>query len=41
MFGLSGIRPKVEYLGGTAEIKSEPGKGTFCSITIPYSEKTK
>ena len=33
--GLSGIRSRVEYLGGKVEMKSRKGKGTFYSIVIP------
>lgn len=36
--GLSGIRSRVEYLGGTIEIKSETGKGTAYFIGIPLFE---
>jgi len=37
--GISGIRSRVEYLGGTIELKSEPGSGTRYSITIPVRQK--
>jgi len=37
--GLSGLRSRVEYLGGTIELKSEKAKGTRYSITIPLLEK--
>lgn len=37
--GLSGIRSRVEYLGGTIELKSEKGKGVSYFIDIPLSEK--
>lgn len=33
--GLSGIRSRVEYLGGTVKLDSRPGKGTRYSIVIP------
>ncbi len=33
--GLSGIRSRVEYLGGTIELKSEKRKGTEYMIIIP------
>lgn len=34
-FGLFGIRERAEYLDGTAEIQSAPGKGTRIEVTIP------
>jgi len=37
--GLSGLRSRVEYLGGTIELKSEKAKGTRYSIMIPLLEK--
>jgi len=37
--GLSGIRSRVEYLGGTVELKSEKGKGTVYTIFIPLKNK--
>lgn len=33
--GLVGIRERVEALGGTLEVKSQPGQGTELSIIIP------
>jgi PAS domain S-box-containing protein len=33
--GLSGIRDRIEGLGGTMQIDSAPGRGTELSITIP------
>jgi len=39
--GLSGIRSRVEYLGGKVILRSEPGKGTEYLITIPLSERFK
>lgn len=36
--GLSGIRSRVEYLGGKVEMKSGKDKGTFYLITIPVNE---
>jgi len=33
--GLVGIRERVEALGGTLEVKSQPGQGTELSIMIP------
>ena len=37
--GLSGIRSRVEYLGGTVELKTGKGKGTSYSVIIPLHEK--
>ena len=37
--GLSGIRTRIDYLGGTSELTCEPGKGTKYSISIPISKK--
>jgi len=34
-FGLEGIRQRVEALGGTATIQSEPGRGTCVSVELP------
>ena len=34
-FGLSGVRTRVERLGGTIELTSTPGHGTYARITIP------
>jgi PAS domain S-box-containing protein len=34
-FGLFSIRERLEYLGGTFEIKSTPGKGTKITLTAP------
>ncbi len=33
--GLSGIRSRIEYLGGKVALISEPGEGTSYSISIP------
>lgn len=33
--GLSGIRSRIEYLGGSTALSSEPGKGTSYFISIP------
>ena len=33
-FGLSGIRTRVERLGGTLELTSTPGRGTYARATI-------
>jgi PAS domain S-box-containing protein len=37
-FGLTGIRERVRLLGGKAEIRGIPGKGTLVRVTIPYGE---
>jgi signal transduction histidine kinase len=34
-FGLTGIRERVEWMGGSATIRSETGSGTTVSITLP------
>jgi signal transduction histidine kinase len=34
-FGLFSIRERLQYLGGTVDIKSTPGKGTKISLTAP------
>jgi two-component system sensor histidine kinase DesK len=34
--GLAGMRERVEALGGTFEIASEPGRGTEIAITLTY-----
>lgn len=36
--GISGIRSRVEYLGGEIELHAKTGKGTRYLITIPLSE---
>jgi PAS domain S-box-containing protein len=33
--GLLGMRERVEILGGTLEVKSQPGKGTQISVSFP------
>jgi signal transduction histidine kinase len=38
--GLLGIRTRVEYLGGTVDMKSEPGKGISYKIIIPLNIKS-
>lgn len=37
--GLSGIRSRIDYLGGHIELTSKQGKGTRYSITIPIINK--
>ena len=34
-FGLSGVRTRVERLGGRIELTSAPGRGAYARITIP------
>jgi PAS domain S-box-containing protein len=34
-FGLFEIRERLDYLGGSADIRSEPGKGTCVTLTAP------
>ena len=36
-FGLFSIRERIEYLHGTVEIKSEIGKGTRATMTVPLA----
>ncbi len=36
-FGLSGMRERVEGLGGTMEIQSSPGKGAHVLVALPIS----
>jgi signal transduction histidine kinase len=38
--GLKNIRTRVEYLKGTAEIKSAPGKGTCIALHVPLPKVT-
>ncbi|MCL4559969.1 MAG: MEDS domain-containing protein [Chloroflexi bacterium] len=33
--GLVGIRERAEAIGGTVEVKSHPGKGTFIRVSVP------
>ena len=37
-FGLFSIRERVRHLGGTFEIKSEPGHGTCVTLTLPIAQ---
>ena len=39
-FGLQGVQERIEAIGGTLEIQSEPGKGTKVSCRIPESCKS-
>ena len=34
-FGLQGIRERVDKLGGTVTLHSDPGQGTLLSVTVP------
>ncbi|MDR3401526.1 MAG: sensor histidine kinase [Chthoniobacter sp.] len=36
-FGLIGIRERVEKLGGTIQLRSEPGKGTAVEVIVPVA----
>ncbi len=35
-FGISGMRERIRVLGGTLEIRSEPGSGTRVTAEVPY-----
>ncbi len=39
-FGLFSIREQLEYLGGSLEVESEPGRGTTATVVVPLLEKT-
>jgi len=39
--GIFGIRSRVDFLGGTVNLKSKPGSGTSYDITIPLVQKSK
>ncbi len=39
-FGLRGMQERVERLGGTLTIESEPGQGTAVAIALPVIEET-
>lgn len=34
-FGLSSVRRRIEQIGGTVDVKSEPGKGTCVALRVP------
>ena len=34
-FGIRGMKERASFLGGTLEITSEPGEGTFVRLHIP------
>lgn len=36
-FGLTGIRERVKVLGGTLEIRTEPGRGTRIAVVVPLT----
>jgi signal transduction histidine kinase len=36
-FGLSGMKERVRHLGGTFQVRSEPGKGTMVQATVPLN----
>lgn len=38
-FGLVSMRERIELLGGDLRISSEPGKGTYLSIIIPFTQE--
>jgi signal transduction histidine kinase len=40
-FGLTGIKERVERMGGELTIHSAPGKGTHIRITLPDTARTK
>jgi signal transduction histidine kinase len=38
-FGLVGMRQRVEMLGGTWRVRSEPGRGTAITVRLPLPER--
>jgi len=40
-YGLFSIRERLEYLGGSLNIESAPGKGTCISLTVPVPSRQK
>jgi PAS domain-containing protein len=38
-FGLVGMRQRVEMLGGTWRVRSEPGRGTAVTVRLPLPER--
>lgn len=38
-FGMFNVRNKVDFLGGTLEVRSQPGAGTRIAITIPWQQR--
>lgn len=39
--GLHGMRQRVEVLGGSFDLKSEPGSGTLIRVTLPLNSQAK
>lgn len=39
-FGLQGIRERVDKIGGTVEIESQPGAGTRMTVTVPVRQSS-
>jgi signal transduction histidine kinase len=37
--GLTGMRERVEQMGGTLTLKSQRGKGTNIVVVLPYQER--
>ena len=37
-FGLLGMRERVNKIGGTIQINSEPGAGTAIAVTVPINQ---
>jgi len=38
-YGLSGMRERIQKIGGELTIETAPGKGTAISITVPFRQK--
>jgi signal transduction histidine kinase len=38
-FGLQGVRERVDKLGGSLDIQSQPGRGTRLAVTIPLRQR--
>jgi signal transduction histidine kinase len=38
-FGLDGVRQRARLLGGQADIKTAPGKGTCITVRLPLLER--
>jgi len=36
-YGLYNVRQRIEQLGGSFAIESNPGQGTRVSLTVPFS----